>query len=121
MTHNRQASLNQLFNRHHENHIMMFKLIAAIAIEILTPSLLVALAGLITWLTVQSNSVNASFTNGDLTISAWLQFNEEGLLLKSSLFQRTVILRMLLLNGMSLHLPQRSRKTPACWKYNLRQ
>lgn len=32
----------------------------------------------IEWLVVQNNKVKASFTNNDITISAWLYFNEKG-------------------------------------------
>lgn len=35
----------------------------------------------ITWLTVHDNSVNASFKIGNMTVSAWLFFNEEGQLI----------------------------------------
>ena len=32
----------------------------------------------ITWLTVESNKVKASFMNNDITVSAWLYFNDKG-------------------------------------------
>lgn len=35
----------------------------------------------IKWLEVDGNKINASFTNYDITVSAWLYFNEEGALI----------------------------------------
>jgi len=35
----------------------------------------------ITWLEVDGNKVNASFTNNNITVSAWLYFNDEGTLI----------------------------------------
>jgi hypothetical protein len=38
----------------------------------------------IKWLEVDGNKVNASFTNNNITVSAWLYFNDEGALINFS-------------------------------------